>query len=565
MSSKWNDPDPGFVALSQFTFNPYRDAPFVSHHLMSPVTPYREPFLSLCPSAEPTPKSEPEHQPEHQPEPGHEPEHESESEPSPPQEIKHEIPQTTFATLFHDFANGRPSTSLSSNGYIDEYGCIHFSDTAETVESLPYTFHMGWGSQSSLPMVGGITHGADGLITTQIGSNGDTAGYFSIFPTSYKPQQPSYGTASYETASYGNALYEDNAYDTSTYANPYSTTAYDLASIQDTTEPHMGLGYSRQYDPYSELAAQMQLPASTMPGLTTTTPSMTRSSIPASDVGASSTVPVTPDCSLRHSHASESGIPPGSPLRGGGRPHRGTTFYRCMTPPHQSAGTTLYMLGYEQDGASTAVPTERQKPVHVRGASRDSNSGISCSSRASSSPSSGASPTGYHRQTVLESIPLHKLRAMQKVPLPAEGDNLAKDRYIVKGKQLKLSYGQIKAIADWPDAESTLRGRFRNFTKAKHERVRKPIWLKHDKEILIDVVLDLSEDLLNSMPTRRGIDNGHYPGKRYTVATLPEGIENHISWRVVANLIIENGGSYKFGSSTAKRKWYEMTGRQRRF
>jgi hypothetical protein len=328
-------------------------------------------------------------------------------------------------------------------------------------------------------MVGGVTMGADGHITTHVAGNGGTAGYFSVFPTLYQPQpQPSYcadyfGTAASSTASYGAASYGSNAYGNAyanTYSsNPYSTTVYDIASIQGIAGSQMGLGYSQRNNPYGE-AAQMPLsasvPVSPMPDLTITT----------SSLGTLSNGPVTPDCSLNHHHPSET-VLPGSPLRGN-RPRRGTTFYRYVTPPFQTAGAARYVLGEEQ---TTTVAVKQ--PGHVRGASRDSDSGRSSYSRASSSSSSGSSTTGYHRQTILDSIPLQKLRVMQRIPLPPKDDNLAKDRYIVKGKQLKLSYGQIKAIADWPDAESTLRGRFRNFTKAKHERVRKPVWHEEDVSI----------------------------------------------------------------------------------
>lgn len=515
MSPKWNDPDPGFVAMSQaFILNPYRDGPLVSNHPMSPVTAYPEPLSSCLAEREPDSGLESESESES--------DLELESELSPPQEIKQEISQSTMETLLQGFAGARPSTASSSNGYLDEYGCAHFSDTVETIESFPLPFNATWESQSHLPMVGGITHGFDGLITTQVASNGGTAGYFSVFPTSYQPQQSSYatdifGTATSGTASYGAAPYstasyannaDGNAYGNSTYgsdtygsnayannaygnaySNPYSTTAYGLPSIQDMTGPQIGQGLSQQFNPYSELEAQMplsvssmSLPASNAPALTIVTPSTAIPSTPASGMATWSTVPSTPDCSLHHYHPSESArVPPGSPIRGGHRSRR-TSVYRYVAPRYQGAGDAHYVLRNEQPTTSAAAPVEHQQPATVRGTSRDSVSRRSRSSRPSSS-SSSASSTRLDRQTILDTIPLQKLRAMQKVPLPPKDDNLAKDRYIVKGKQLKLSYGQIKAIAGWTDAESTLRGRFRNFTKAKHERVRKPVWQYIDVSI----------------------------------------------------------------------------------
>lgn len=509
MSPKWNDPDPGFVAMSQaIALNPYHDDPFVPQRLMSPPIAYPEP-LSPCLCAEPEPDSVPESESENELDPEvdvedesehgdeheakNEPEHESEpeSEPSPPQEVKHEIAWSTIEAGLEGFASVRPSTSSSSNGYIDEYGCAYYSDTVDAVEpvqSFPYPFNASWNSQSYLPMVGDITMGADGHITTQVAGNSGTAGYFSVFPTSHQPQsyRPSYGTASSATASYG-ASYGTASYDSNPYgnayvdaynSNPYNTTAYNQAPIQGMAGSQMGMRYPQQYNPYGEatqmpLSASMptSMPATTVPGLTITTPRM--------DTVSNS--PVTSDCSLSRRHASQS-VPPSTPLRGD---RRGTTFYRYVTPPSRTVGAAHYVRGEDQPG-------------HAHGLSGDSDSGRSFSSRSSTS-SSAASTAGYNRQAILDSIPLHKLQAMQKIPLPPKDDNLAKDRYIVKGKQLKLSYGQIKAIAGWSDAESTLRGRFRNFTKAKHERVRKPVWQDIDVSISLHISFTSFSPFLGSV------------------------------------------------------------------
>lgn len=546
MSPKWDDPDPGFVAMSQaFTLNPYRDIPFVPQRLMGPPITFPAP-LSPCLCAEPKPDSVPEpkadelapehevegefehgdeHEPEHEsdhesdhehepeldPEPEHETQYQSES--SAPQEVKHEIAWSTIEAGLQGFASLRPSTSSSSNGYIDQYGCAQFSDTVdtigpvETIQSFPYPFNTAYNSQSHLSMVGDITMGSGGHITTQIAGNTGTAGYFSVFPTVYQPRPyqaqpytppyvddyfgsptsttsatasygtfldgPNYGAASYGTSSYGNTY--GNAYANAYSSNPYSTTTYGLSSNQGMGS-QMGMGY-QQYNPYGE-AAQMPLsasmPTSSMPVSTSTLPNLT---VTTPTRGSTvSNGPVTPDCSLHHLHPTKH-VLPGPPLKGD---RSGTAFYRYVTPPFHTAGAPHYVLGEEPPSTSAVA---RKQSAHARGLSSDSDSGRSRSSRLSSSSSSGASTVGYNRQTVLDSIPLHKLLAMQKIPLPPDGDNLAKDRYIVRGKQLKLSYGQIKAIAGWRDAESTLRGRYRNFTKAKHERVRKPVWHEIDVSI----------------------------------------------------------------------------------
>jgi hypothetical protein len=83
------------------------------------------------------------------------------------------------------------------------------------------------------------------------------------------------------------------------------------------------------------------------------------------------------------------------------------------------------------------------------------------------------------------------------------------------------------------------------------------------KLILKDVVLDLAEEFLDNMSARRGNYKGHQLGMRYTVSTLPKGVEIHVPWKTASELIFENGGTYLFGSSTTKRKWFELTGRPR--
>lgn len=56
----------------------------------------------------------------------------------------------------------------------------------------------------------------------------------------------------------------------------------------------------------------------------------------------------------------------------------------------------------------------------------------------------------------------------------------AKDAFLVKSKRAGMSYKEIKEKGHFVEAESTLRGRFRNLTKRKEHRVRKPEWKTKD-------------------------------------------------------------------------------------
>lgn len=62
---------------------------------------------------------------------------------------------------------------------------------------------------------------------------------------------------------------------------------------------------------------------------------------------------------------------------------------------------------------------------------------------------------------------------------PSQRDN-AKNALLIHYKEQGMSYKDIKAIAGFDEAESTLRGRYRTLTKPKEERVRKPEWSERD-------------------------------------------------------------------------------------
>jgi hypothetical protein len=65
----------------------------------------------------------------------------------------------------------------------------------------------------------------------------------------------------------------------------------------------------------------------------------------------------------------------------------------------------------------------------------------------------------------------------QRTPAQRSGD---KDAFLVQCKLSGMSYREIKEKGRFPEAESTLRGRFRTLTKRKEYRVRKPEWQQDD-------------------------------------------------------------------------------------
>ncbi|KAL4765130.1 uncharacterized protein BDW70DRAFT_147407 [Aspergillus foveolatus] len=120
--------------------------------------------------------------------------------------------------------------------------------------------------------------------------------------------------------------------------------------------------------------------------------------------------------------------------------------------------------------------------------------------------------------------------------------NDVKNALLIKYKRQGLSYKDIKRIAGFKEAESTLRGRFRTLTKSKEQRVRKPQWHEKDVRLLCEAVNVYSGDGRISPYSRRPVP----PTK--------------IPWKKVAQYIWNHGGSYHFGNSTCKKKWCEVQG-----
>ncbi|KAL4784709.1 hypothetical protein BJX76DRAFT_356821 [Aspergillus varians] len=125
--------------------------------------------------------------------------------------------------------------------------------------------------------------------------------------------------------------------------------------------------------------------------------------------------------------------------------------------------------------------------------------------------------------------------------------NDARNRLLIEYKRSGLSYRDIKKIAGFKEAESTLRGRYRTLTKSKEHRVRRPQWHDNDIRLLCEGVnVYLGADRRNScVSTCRS--------RRPSTRKIP--------WKKVAQYILANGGSYHFGNSTCKKKWCEVQNR----
>ncbi|PKS10390.1 hypothetical protein jhhlp_002141 [Lomentospora prolificans] len=109
----------------------------------------------------------------------------------------------------------------------------------------------------------------------------------------------------------------------------------------------------------------------------------------------------------------------------------------------------------------------------------------------------------------------------------------AKDEFLVRRKLQGMTYRQIRLEGGFTEAESTLRGRFRTLTKSKEARVRKPAWTENDISLLQKAVQRYSK------------------GKDAVAAKIP--------WKLVADYIVNHGGSYHFGNATCRKKWDEIS------
>ncbi|QSZ30486.1 hypothetical protein DSL72_000040 [Monilinia vaccinii-corymbosi] len=107
------------------------------------------------------------------------------------------------------------------------------------------------------------------------------------------------------------------------------------------------------------------------------------------------------------------------------------------------------------------------------------------------------------------------------------------NKFLVSSRLHGLSYKEIRSKGGFSDAESTLRGRFRRLTKDKKDRVRKPEWTDIDLRLLAKAVKKIAR-------------------------SNRKGWEPKVAWKKVAEYIADNGGSYRFGYATCRKRWLKI-------
>ena len=154
------------------------------------------------------------------------------------------------------------------------------------------------------------------------------------------------------------------------------------------------------------------------------------------------------------------------------------------------------------------------------------------------------------------SLPTEEIESTPSAGSPtgqAEHHRSAKDDYLVKQKLAGMSYKDIRRHGNFFEAESTLRGRFRTLTKHKMARVRKPEWTDNDVSILpssFRLVTDLSKVRLLKKAVRK-------------LTTGSDIAKGKIPWKLVAEYIANNSGSYHFGNATCRKRWDDLPSKQK--
>ncbi|KAJ8065060.1 hypothetical protein OCU04_005773 [Sclerotinia nivalis] len=127
---------------------------------------------------------------------------------------------------------------------------------------------------------------------------------------------------------------------------------------------------------------------------------------------------------------------------------------------------------------------------------------------------------------------------LKGVSPPTIGDAKLRGRseqneFLVRSRRAGMSYKTIRSCGKFTAAESTLRGRFRTLTKDKKDRVRKPEWTENDLRLLSKAVKEIGR-------------------------SMGDGSEPQGEWKKVAEYIADNGGSYRFGYATCRKRWVAL-------
>lgn len=142
-----------------------------------------------------------------------------------------------------------------------------------------------------------------------------------------------------------------------------------------------------------------------------------------------------------------------------------------------------------------------------------------------------------------------------------QGRLSSKDAFLVESKAAGMSYREIQERGKFTEAESTLRGRYRNITKEKNRRVRRPMWTQLDVRyttVLLHQKTNVQKlELLNEGVDKLARKKVKSFKKNRKLQRQP-GADLKIPWGKVAEYVVDQGSSYEFGNSTCRKKWEEI-------
>ncbi|RMZ76139.1 hypothetical protein DV738_g5114, partial [Chaetothyriales sp. CBS 135597] len=130
--------------------------------------------------------------------------------------------------------------------------------------------------------------------------------------------------------------------------------------------------------------------------------------------------------------------------------------------------------------------------------------------------------------------------------------NTSRDEELIRLRMLGVSYRDIKKKYGFDVAESTLRGRIRSLTKAKEQRLRKPVWKSDDIDLLCACVIEFA------IQHNLTVD---IVGPHDRPVILSDETLNRISWKRVAEMMAQRG-AYHYGNATTKKKYMEVRDEQ---
>ncbi|KAG6055694.1 hypothetical protein E4U17_002808 [Claviceps sp. LM77 group G4] len=120
----------------------------------------------------------------------------------------------------------------------------------------------------------------------------------------------------------------------------------------------------------------------------------------------------------------------------------------------------------------------------------------------------------------------------EETPLVMTDRKTYQDELLKQGRRQGIAYRDLRVKHRFDVSESTLRGRYRNLTKARSERPREPQWTEQDSELLKEAV------------------------PLFTHST----VSGKVSWKGVSNYISSNGGSHAFSFATCRAKFERREG-----